>query len=191
MVGLKVFFFTGIHTTSILARQYAGVSGKVDNCQVAVYCSLCNQENATLIDTSLFLPQKWIDEKQRCDKAHIPESEQIFETKPEMALSMIKSNLRLDVKFDWIGGDGLYGHNTELTRGLDKENLFYVLDVHKDELIYLEEPCFSIAPKQGKRGASPTKIKADKTSIRIDLYCNNLAENQWDKVEVRKTAMAL
>jgi len=174
-----------------VARQYAGVSGKVDNCQVSVYCSLCNEENATLIDTSLFIPQKWIDDKGRCDKAHIPESERIFETKPEKALSMIKSNLKLGVKFDWIGGDGLYGHNTELTRGLDKENLFYVLDVHKDELIYLEEPSFSLPPKQGKRGVSPTKIKADKPSIRIDLYCNSLVENQWDKVEVRKTAKGL
>ncbi len=32
-----------------VVRQYAGVSGKVDNCQVAVYCSLCNEENATLV----------------------------------------------------------------------------------------------------------------------------------------------
>ena len=55
---------------------------------------------------------------------------------------MIKSNIKLGVKFDWIGGDGLYGHNSELTRALDDENLFYVLDVHKDELIYLEEPVF-------------------------------------------------
>jgi len=37
-----------------VARQYAGVSGKVDNCQVSVYCSLCNEENATfLIRTTL------------------------------------------------------------------------------------------------------------------------------------------
>jgi SRSO17 transposase len=48
---------------------------------------LINEENATLIDTSLFLPQKWIDDKGRCDKTHIPESERIFETKPERALS--------------------------------------------------------------------------------------------------------
>jgi SRSO17 transposase len=171
-----------------VARQYAGVSGKVDNCQVAVYASLCNEGNATLIDTALFLPKKWIDDKQRCDKAGIPESEQIFETKPQKALSMIKSNIKLGVKFDWIGGDGLYGHNTELTRGLDQEGLFYVLDVHKDELIYLEGPGFLIPPKQGKRGANPFKIKADKPAIRIDQYCQNLGEDQWDRVKIRKTA---
>ena len=174
-----------------VSRQYAGVSGKVDNCQVAVYCSLCNEENAALIDTSLFLPQKWIDDKDRCDVAHVPDSECVFETKPEKALSMIKSNIKLGVKFDWIGGDGLYGHNTELTRRLDQENLFYVLDVHKDELIYLEEPVLAIPPKQSKQGATPTKRKADRSGLRIDEYCRNLNENQWDKVEVRKTAKGL
>ena len=73
----------------------------------------------------------------------------MFQTKPQIALSLIKSNITLGVKFDWIGSDGLYGHNTELTTELDKERFFYVLDVHKDELIYLEEPSFSIPLKKG------------------------------------------
>lgn len=171
-----------------VARQYAGVCGKVDNCQVAVYASLCNEENTTIIGTSLFVPKKWIDDKVRCDKADIPLSKQAFQTKPQMALSLIKSNIKLGIKFDWIGGDGLYGHNTELTKELDKEKLFYVLDVHKDELIYLEEPSFSIPLKKGKPGASPTKIKADKTAFRIDKYFQNIEENQWDRVQIRKTA---
>jgi SRSO17 transposase len=171
-----------------VARQYAGVSGKVDNCQVAVYGSLCNEENAALIDTALFLPEKWTENKNRCEKARIPKSECVFETKPQKALRMIRANLKLGVKFDWIGGDGLYGHNTELTRGLDAENLFYVLDVHKDELIYLAEPTFSIPPKKGNRGANPTKEKADKPALRIDEYFGNLIESQWDRVKIRKTA---
>ena len=171
-----------------VARQYAGVSGKVENCQVAVYASLCNQENTTIIDTSLFLPKKWIDDKVRCDKAGIPMSNRVFQTKPQLALSMIKRNLKLGVKFDWIGGDGLYGHNTELTIGLDELDLFYVLDVHKDELIYLEDPSFSVPPKNGKRGATPVKVKADKTAFRIDKYVQNLDDKQWDRVQIRKTA---
>jgi len=171
-----------------VARQYAGVSGKVDNCQVAVYGSLCNEENAALIDTALFLPEKWTENPERCHKVGIPELERTFETKPQKALKMIQSNLKLGVKFDWIGGDGLYGHNTELTRGLDAENLFYVLDVHKDELIYLAEPSFSIPPKKGTRGANPIKRKADKPAIRIDEYFQNLNEGQWDRVKIRKTA---
>jgi len=170
-----------------VARQYAGVSGKVDNCQVAVYGSLCNEGNATIMDVRLFLPEKWIEDKKRCDKAGIPKANQIFKTKPQLALDMIKSQKELGVQFDWIGGDGLYGHNTELTRGLDVEGFFYVLDVHKDELIYLEKPTFSIPLKQGKKGQVPTNLKADKPSFRIDDYCTNLSPKQWERVKVRKT----
>ncbi|MFK7982100.1 MAG: IS701 family transposase [Saprospiraceae bacterium] len=170
-----------------VARQYAGVSGKVDNCQVAVYGSLCNDGNTTIIDTRLFLPQKWVDDTERCDKACIPIEERVFQTKPQKALQMIKSAIELGVDFDWIGGDGLYGHNTELTHALDTENLFYVLDVHKSETIYLEEPSFSVPKKTSKRGATPTKIKANKQGFRIDEYCKKLEEKDWKKVRVRKT----
>lgn len=170
-----------------VARQYAGVSGKVDNSQVAVYGSLCNEGNTTIIDVKLFLPQQWIDDKARCNKACIPESEQVFQTKPQKALEMIKAKLKLGVKFDWVGGDGLYGHNTELNHGLDAEGQFYVLDVHKDELIYLEEPTFSIPLKKGIKGKTPTKIKPDKPSLRIDDYYKNITEDQWDRVKIRKT----
>lgn len=171
-----------------VARQYAGVAGKVDNCQVAVYCSLTNNENSTLIDTALFLPQKWIDDKNRCDKAHIPEAKLVFKTKPQLALEMIKAQVALGVKFDWIGGDGLYGHNSELTRGLDKEGLFYVLDIHKDETVFLEEPVLLIPKKSKKKGRTPTKIMPNIEAIRVDKYCKNLKDIDFKLVTVRKTA---
>jgi SRSO17 transposase len=83
-----------------IARQYTRVSGKADNCQVAVYGSHCNEENAALIDTALFLPEKWTEDQDGCDKAGITESERTFETKPPKALKMIQSNLNSGVKFD-------------------------------------------------------------------------------------------
>jgi SRSO17 transposase len=171
-----------------VARQYAGVAGKVDNCQVAVYCSLGNGENSTLIDTALFLPQKWIGDKDRCRKAHIPEQKMVFKTKPELALEMIKAKVVLGVKFDWIGGDGLYGHNSELTRGLDEENLFYVLDIHKDEKIFQKEPHFSVPEKSKKKGRIPTKTVANIEAIRVDKYCKELKDSDFDKVTIRQTA---
>jgi SRSO17 transposase len=174
-----------------VARQYAGVAGKVDNCQVAVYCTLTNDENVTLIDTTLFLPQKWIDDKVRCDKAHIPEDKVVFKTKPQLALEMIKTKVALGVKFDWIGGDGLYGHNSELTRGLDEESLFYVLDIHKDETFFLQEPSFSIPKKSKTKGRTPTKIKPNIDAIRVDKYNNELKVNDFEQVIVRKTAKGL
>ena len=38
-----------------VTNQYAGVAGKVDNCQVAVYSSLVNSTRATIINEKLVL----------------------------------------------------------------------------------------------------------------------------------------
>lgn len=120
-------------------RQYAGVVGKVDNCQISVHASLSNEKFCTLIGTELFLPDGWTKDKARCQDAGVPEAEQEYQTKPELALRLVKKAIDAGVEYDFIGGDGLYGHNAELTRSLDKLGQFYVLDVHKDELIFLSE----------------------------------------------------
>lgn len=171
-----------------VARQYAGVAGKVDNCQVAVYASLCNGEVTTLIDCELFLPQVWIDDEERCKKAGIPDKKRIFKTKPQLALEMIKAKVKLGVEFDWIGGDGLYGHNSELTHGLDAEGLFYVLDCHKNEMVFLQEPCFTIPDKKGKRGRTPTELKANIEAVKLEKYLATLQKDHWQEVTIRKTA---
>lgn len=49
---------------------------------------------------------------------------------------MIKQDIERGVKFDWIGGDGLYGLNIKLCNGLDDLNQFFVLDVHKNEKVF-------------------------------------------------------
>ena len=171
-----------------VANQYAGVAGKIDNCQVAVYSSLVNDTRATIINEKLFLPKSWTSNKQRCDKAKVPVQNRKYKTKPELALEMIDEDVARGVKFDWIGGDGLYGHNTQLTYGLDDRNLFYVLDVHKDELIFLKEPEIKIPEQKQGRGRKPEKIKAIGEHYRLDKYTESLNKQDWTKQLVRKTA---
>ena len=94
-----------------VSRQYAGVVGKVDNCQVAVHASLSNEKFCSLVGTELFLPEVWTKDKQRCDAAGVPELDCKFQTKPELALKLVKRATDSGIEFDFIGGDGLYGHN--------------------------------------------------------------------------------
>ena len=170
-----------------VGNQYAGVIGKIDNCQVAVYSSLVNDTRATIINEKLFLPKSWTSDNQRCDKAKIPMQNRTYKTKPELALDMIDEDISRGVKFDWIGGDGLYGHNTKLTNGLDDRNLFYVLDVHKNELIFLEEPEVTIPKRKQGRGRNPQKLKAIGEHYRLDEYKEKLDDLDWVKELVRKT----
>ncbi len=171
-----------------VSNQYAGVAGKVDNCQVAVYSSLINQTRATLINERLFLPKSWTSSEQRCAQAKIPVENRKYKTKPELALEMIDEDIERGVNFDWIGGDGLYGHNTQLTKGLDERGKLYVLDVHKDEVVFLEEPTIFLPQKKGGKGRGPKKLKATGDQIRLDQYCSHLKQIDWSRVKVRKTA---
>ena len=169
-----------------VGRQYAGVVGKVENCQVGVYASLCHDTAATLVNERLFLPEAWADDPERCTKAGIPAHAQQHQTKPQLALSMIDELDNLGLQWDWIGGDGLYGHSSELTAGLDERGLFYVLDVHKDELIYEEEPQIAVPPRTHVHGPIPTKLQADREPIRLDRYCAKLPTESWELVKIRK-----
>ena len=174
-----------------VARQYAGVVGKVDNCQVAVHASLGNENFCSLVGTELFLPEVWTKDKQRCDDAGVPELDQIFQTKPELALKLIKRAIDSGIEFDFIAGDGLYGHNAELTRALDTLDQFYVLDVHKDELIFPTEPMFSIPERKGNKGKFPTKIQPDIEPVQLQNYIKLLADKDFSTEQIRKTAKGL
>jgi SRSO17 transposase len=170
-----------------VARQYAGTLGKVDNCQVGVYASLVNGTRSTLLNERLFLPSCWTGDEDRCEKAGIPKDLIAYKTKPELALEMVDTAIAEGISFDWVGGDGLYGHNYELCSALENRNVLFVLDVHKDQRIYEEEPPISIPPKKTDKGRPPTLYKSDKESIEVQQYQENLENEDWQKVKIRKT----
>lgn len=96
--------------------------------------------------------------------------------------------LRISI-FDFVGGDGLYGHNAELTRALDQlPGVLYVLDVHKDELVFLEEPTLSIPPKKGSKGRTPALRQPNTTPIQLQKYVSSLSDRDFTVEKVRKTA---
>ena len=171
-----------------VSRQYAGVVGKVDNCQVSVHASLSNGKFCSLVGSALFLPEVWAQDKERCNAAGIPESDQKYQTKPELALKLVKQAIDSGVEFDFIAGDGLYGHNAELTRALDALDQFYVLDVHKDELIFLTEPTFSMPERKGNKGKIPTKIQPDMEPVQLQNYIKSLTDKEFSTEQIRKTA---
>ena len=81
----------------------------------------------------------------------------------------------------------VYGHNSELTRALDARNLFYILDIHKDEHVYLEEPVIAVPCKQTGRGRAPANLRADRTPISVQSYYKGLKFSDFQTVKVRKT----
>lgn len=171
-----------------VSRQYAGVIGKVDNCQVGVYSSICAEKYATIIDHRLYLSEEWANDKQRCKEAGIPPEKSEFKTKPQLALDMVEELTSWEVEYDFIGGDGLYGHGFELMKGINNLNKNYVLDIHKDNTIYTERPEIKIPEKEfGSKGRKPTRLCSNIKGIRVDKYKQSLKKSDYKKLRIRKT----
>ena len=63
-----------------------------------------------------------------------------------------------------------------------------MMDIHKDQVVYLEEPDLKIPEKKGIRGRKPFLPKPDKESIRVDNYQKHLSPDQWTEIKIRTTA---
>ncbi|CAK0755321.1 hypothetical protein CCP4SC76_2600004 [Gammaproteobacteria bacterium] len=127
-----------------VSRQYAGVAGKVDNCQVGVYASLAWKSHSSLINCRLYLPESWTNDPDRCEKAGIPSEARFFKTKLALALDMIKADMAAGVEFGWVGGDSVYGHGHELGNAIENMGLTFIFDVHCDQVIYKIQPNISV-----------------------------------------------
>jgi len=171
-----------------VARQYAGTSGKVDNCQVAVYLSLSAGRYAALSNFRLYLPVEWTDDEKRCLDAGIPQEHIVFKTKQQLALEMIREHLDNGVHFDYVNGDGLYGNGYEFSKGLESLGVKYVLETHCDQHIYLQKPLIAVPVAESrKRGRKPTLPQADIQPVTIDEYVKSLRKNQFKEVRIRTT----
>jgi SRSO17 transposase len=113
----------GRHSVGV-ARQYCGVLGKQDNCQVAVTVSLANQVMSVPGAYHLYLPEGWVKDRRRCRAAGVPD-EVRFATKWEIALAAIDRLLADDVPGAPVVADAGYGNITEFRDALTVRQLSY------------------------------------------------------------------
>ena len=167
-----------------VARQWNGRLGKVDNCQVGVFATLCRGEMASLIDTRLYLPEDWADDPKRCEKAAIPKQAQCFQSKSALALAMLKVALPRGIRFGYVGLDGGYGKEPAFLRDIDGLGCRFVADVHCDQTIYLQDPEPKVPAWKG-RGKRPKHLKAQCDSIRVDQWAAEQPEDAWQRLTLR------
>lgn len=54
-------------------RQYSGTAGRVENCQLGVFCTYTTAKGRTLIDRELYPPKAWTADRDRCRENGVPE----------------------------------------------------------------------------------------------------------------------
>jgi len=57
--------------TAGVARQHAGITGQVENCQTVVFAAYVTALGHTLFDFRLYLPKQWCTDQERRDRAHV------------------------------------------------------------------------------------------------------------------------
>lgn len=167
-----------------VSRQYLGSIGKIDNGQVAVFASLSQGDDVGMVDTRLYLPKSWTEDKDRCDKGGIPEKAQEYKTKPELALAMISSH-QDRVKYDWVGGDSIYGNSIKLRKGLQGLERLYVMDTSERLLVYLNNPKPYIPKSNAGKGRKKSSYISDEIPIKVKDLKENLTL-EWKTITIRK-----
>ena len=119
--------------------QYCGTTGQVENCQVGVFVAYVTAKGHTLIDRELYLPLDWIEDRERCQAASVPEMVR-FQTKPELAVQMMERIFQAAVPIAWVVADTVYGGNLDLRTWLEAHDYPYVLAVACDEPVGIMTP---------------------------------------------------
>lgn len=174
-------------------RQWCGNTGKVDNCVVTVHLNYTAGRFHCLLDSELFLPKKWSDDRQRCHEAGIPE-EMVHRPKWQIALTLWRHAVTQGVRFSWLTFDEAYGEVPEFLFALDDAGQRYVAEVPCTFMGWLVEP--SLLRKEHHRGMGrPLKtprLKAKSLpASRVQALLRHspvLRKLPWQKYYIKDTA---
>ena len=177
----------GKHSVGV-KRQWCGRQGKVDNCQVGVFAALGKGHLSTLIDERLYLPKEWALNPARCRKAGIPQAERVHKSKSALALEMVSHQRALGLRFAWVGADGGYGKEPAFLRGLEAMGEIFVVDIHKDQHLYLEDPRPAVPEASPTRGRPRSRLQAQSTCSRVDQCVSEQPEADWQRMTLRDSS---
>lgn len=168
-----------------VSRQYLGCEGKVDNGQVGVFTALCKDSHVALLHGRVYLPQEWVNDRGRCSAAKIPEDERDFRTKDKLALEQVRRARNLGVQFGWVLADAGYGKGPDFLFGLDDMNERFLVDVHKDFIVYKADPRPHVPRKTALKGRRPTLAKTSALSMQVQEWVWKMPASSWKEIALR------
>jgi len=147
----------GKHSVGV-QRQYCGALGKKANCQVAVSVHYVSPTGHFPLDLRLYLPDGWLADRPRLDKAGVPEAERRPLTKPQVALELLDRVRAEGLPGSVVVADAGYGVSRELRDGLAARDLSYVVGVTADLVVFPDRPAW-VAPQPATGGRPQTRYQ--------------------------------
>ncbi|MDP3083884.1 MAG: IS701 family transposase [Rubrivivax sp.] len=178
----------GTHSVGV-ARQYCGMLGKQENCQVAVSVSLAAQGGSLPVAWQLYLPKEWCEDEARRVKAGVPK-DATFATKPTIALTQIERLLGQGAPRYCVLADAGYGTDTAFREQLSEMGLTYVVGVTGQVNVW--PPGHAPLPPEvcSGRGNVPTRQRlgqaAHQRPVSMKELAHALPATQWQSIEWRE-----
>src|SRR3982075_4733333 len=167
----------GQHSVGV-AAQYASALGKTANCQTLVSLTLARGEVPVMVALRLFLPDGWISDRRRLERAGVPTEYRTARTKPEIALAEIDRMISVGVRFRCVLADAGYGLSAPFRQGLTARKLAWAVGIPRHLKVY-PVGVQLIWPAATGRGRPRKRSVPDVLSIAAE---DMLAETKWRTV---------
>src|ERR671915_219546 len=129
----------GKHSVGV-QRQYCGALGKKANCQCAVSVHYVTPRGHYPLDMRLYLPDSWLDDPARLDKAGVPAAERRRLSKGQIALELLDRVRSEGLPGGLVVADSGYGVSGPFRDGLAERGLHYIVGVTEEMVVFTEEP---------------------------------------------------
>lgn len=176
----------GQHSVGV-ARQYCGVLGKQDNCQVTVSLSLANEAISVPVAYQLYLPEAWAQDRQRRRAAGVPPAV-AFRTKWRIALEQVRAGHAAGLPLAPVVADAGYGVVTDFRDALTALGMPYAVGVTGETTVWRpgEQP---LGPRKGRgRGRPATLLRRSPRHrpVSVARLAPTLPEAVWQPVTWRE-----
>lgn len=170
-------------------RQWCGATGKKDNCVVTVHLAYAREGFHALLDSELFLPESWSNDRPRCRAADIPD-DMVHRPKTQIALELYDRARRNDVVFEWLTFDEGYGKSVGFLAQLRLREQQFVAEVPVTFTGWIRPP--RVTSRRRSRSGRPRKMprlvvgSLPFLTVREHLACSpQLRDQTWQRFRVK------
>jgi len=152
-----------------VARQWCGVKGKTDNCQVGCFVSYASPHGSSIVDGQLYLPEEWVNNSAMREICRVPPDVQ-FQKKWEIADQMLRT-YESQLPHSRILADAEFGRCGEFRDRLSERGESYLLDIPRNLEIRVYQGNFLIP--------APTTPEE---------WTKRALQRVWNRYDIRDTA---
>ena len=180
----------GRHSVGV-ARQYCGMLGKQDNCQVAVSISLASNQGSLPVAWQLYLPEDWTSDAERRAKAGVPDDVR-FATKTQIALQQLRTLLEEGAPSHCVLADAGYGVDSAFRQALSDMGLLYAVGVTSAVVVW--PPGVQPLPPKRYSGMGRPPVMPRRTAslqpMSVKALAQSLPSRAFHKVSSTTTSRA-